>query len=118
MSLELGYCPDYYKDRQEWLWYSFKYQELQWAYGNSLNPLLEFSNVFRGVPQGASTSPILAGFMLADVLLSRYPTVAYADDGIHYGVLPGDILEGTEEMSVAGVAYNRDKSGWIKRHNE
>lgn len=118
LAAEFGWVPNYSTSYRLWLWYSFKYQELQWALGNSLDPLLEFSEVFRGVPQGAATSPILSGYILKDSLLSRYPTVGYADDGVHYGVLPDDILKGDEEMTTAGIHYNPDKSGWIKRNGE
>lgn len=118
MASELGPVPSYSGDYQNWLWYCFKWQELQWAYGNSQFPLLGFSNLFEGVPQGAPTSPLLAGYVLKDTIISRYPCVAYADDGIYHGVLPENMLVGSEEMTLAGISYNPDKSGFIKYKGE
>lgn len=74
--------------------------------------------MFSGVPQGAPTSPLLAGYALKDAVISRFPCVAYADDGVYHGHLPREVLIGTEEMNVAGISYNPDKSGWIKKDGE
>lgn len=94
-----------------------------------------------GVPQGLPWSPILSTLILPHVgfigenlnyrhmhlgweddgRTCQYNTVAYADDGIHYGTLAFNHI-GRASCSLAvidsGIMIAKEKSGWIKREGK
>lgn len=91
-----------------------------------MNPLTTFSNIFTGVPQGAATSPILSSLVTKDTIFSKFDTLMYADDGFYYNIYLGEVKRTLEEakrimlletdgMIEAGVSFNKEKSGWVKK---
>jgi hypothetical protein len=88
-----------------------EYIMTQWALLDSYSPT-SIGNEFRGVPQGANTSPICSIIAL-DEFQSKYDGVHYADDGLIFSNEPIN-LKGD---SNKGIYINYEKSGEIKTNN-
>lgn len=86
-----------------------EYVQLQWALMDSYKPKA-IGDLFKGVPQGAPTSPFLSILILKD-FLTQVPSISYADDPIFYSDKDFTIKEDTEK----GIILNNEKSSWVKR---
>jgi len=88
-------------------------------YWTTVNKMIKERNFFeywRGVPQGAPTSPILSIFAL-DIFMraNSVKCILYADDGIIFGNnLPTNPFP--EGGGKYGIFQNLEKSHWIKRN--
>lgn len=68
---------------------------------------------YKGVPQGAPTSPILS-ILILDQFLQQQPSVSYADDPIFFGDKPFTITDDPEK----GIEISKEKSGWVRWEGE
>jgi len=69
--------------------------------------------LYRGVAQGAPTSPLLSILLLNHFMRqhSQYQCLMYADDGIFFSDHPIKI----KDFPELGIILNQDKSGYIKK---
>jgi hypothetical protein len=83
----------------------------------SMKPMIEIKHIiaWKGVPQGAATSPILSSLVTRATLfrLLSNKLDMYADDGIICSEKPIE-LPLTQDMKIAGVNWNHDKTEIIK----
>lgn len=86
-----------------------EYVHLQWALSDSVKPTA-FGTTYRGVPQGAPTSPFLSISILGN-FLSQQSSISYADDPVFYGEKDFEIKDDPEN----GIILNEEKSGWVRR---
>lgn len=89
-----------------------EYVQLQWALLDQFEPT-QVGPMFKGMPQGAPTSPFLS-ILTLDNFLTQQDSISYADDPIFYGDKEFKI----KDFPYEGIVINEEKSRWIKRDGE
>lgn len=75
-----------------------------------------YTTRLRGIPQGASTSPLLATLTLENAIMDRgVKTVMYADDGLYYGDIDQPLITPNSGILEANIHFNLEKTGYVKR---
>lgn len=116
MFNEVQYVPDIEQYMKEDGYDNvFEYLQAQWATLESYG-IKGFGDMFKGLPQGLNTSPILSILTLTRwkewLDKNHINLIMYADDGILYSDNEFD----PEQLSKGWVDFNTSKSRWVKRN--